>query len=484
MVTPNDGSKTGATSKKTSSGGAGTTNAGAGLSNGKENFPTTGGSKYTAKSPFRAGEEFGFPSKVYSSPEQFALTAPLPEVVTILQKFGMPLRNAESDRNSLIGFVRDAAKANFVTLGAYANQTKLWNSGGISGNGSATNPSKSQLNPYTGTLSPLDQQLLNILGANTSKQITPTVANNSGLQEQSAQASVDNTLQSWGLDTPEMQNLSWKLISDPGNHLDAGLVINLIRQTKTYKDRFPGINNIIVGDGKQMTESAYISHETDVKNQLSQFQVPKGFIGEAEIGKLIQNGVYGGNLTDRLQKGYALVQNAPQETKDILKNWYGVDTGHLLMHYLDPSGGMTQKLLTQTQAALIGTASADAGFGGPSGLSRQTSEALAQQALTDPNNMNMANYKAGFAKAAQYQPLEQEQVGQRGQATISQAQILGQVFPGMHQATGTTAAGDAAALRMAQEARVAGLSGGGGYDTSAKGAIGIGRAGSTGVGSA
>jgi hypothetical protein len=193
---------------------------------------------------------------------------------------------------------------------------------------------------------------------------------------------------------------------------------------------------------------------------------------------MIANGVYGSNLSSRIQKGYEAIQNFDPQAKQILKQYYGVDTNHLLTYALSPQHGIDQ-ITKQNQAAMIAT---EANLSGFNGIDQKTAEALSSQ-MTD-SNYSMDYFRTNFQKAAQYQPLEQEQVGQRGQATISQGQALSTAFSGLNQMYGSTPAQDAAAVRMAQEARVAGLSGGGGYATSAKGAVGVGRAGSTGVGSA
>ena len=428
--------------------------------------PTGSGGSYSGA--MRAGTGFGFStSTLKNNPTAFADSLSTDQIKTILSKFGYEFKNGLQANGIIRDLAVQAGTAGFSDLTSWANSQNMWNSGGA-GQKKPVSPNAAQAAPP---------------GGYGSTYVYPTTIDTTAASEQSAQVQVEQSLMTWGLDTPALVQMSWSLISDPGNHMDPGEVLNKIRESPDYQARFPGINNIIVGDGSRMTEQAYMKNENDIQMQLANAGVPTGMVDKAEIGTMIQNGIYGGTLKDRLDKGYTLLQNAPPETTKLLKDWYGVDSGHLLMHVLDPSGGMTQKIMKQTQAVLIGTASYDTGFGGPQGLSQKTAEQLAQQALADPSNMNMGTYKSGFAKIAPMQTLEQAQVGQRGQATASQQQLIELAFPGMRGGD-KNSANVQQDIQRAIEARGAGLSGGGTFAAGAKGVAGAGRASTEGTGNA
>jgi hypothetical protein len=285
--------------------------------------------------------------------------------------------------------------------------------------------------------------------------------------ENSAYSIVTDALDQWGL--MSLAPLAQQLITDPGNHLNANEVMQKIRATPQYQARFPGMAEIIAKGG-HMTEATYMQYENDIQNQAAYYGLPHGFISNPqELGKLIANGIYGQNLTDRIQKGYEAAKTAPAETRRLLHEYYGVNTGHLAAYFLDPK--KTAEILTkQMQGAQIGTAAYKSGWGDPG---KRVANQLAAQA--QDSGLSMDYFRTGFAKAEQLAPLEHGQVGLRGEATATKGQILSQEFTGLNQPKGTTPAENAAAIQLAQQARTAGLSGGGGFITNAKGGLGVGR---------
>ena len=290
----------------------------------------------------------------------------------------------------------------------------------------------------------------------------------------SAYGTVTDALRGWGLDS--LAPSAWQLISDPGYHLNASLVLSALRGTQEYKDRFSGMS-ALQARGINWTEAQYISVESSIQQDLSSYAVPQGWLNNKEVGTLIANGIYGTNLQTRLQKGYDAMQAADPYIKTMLNQYYGVDQGQLLAYYLDPTK-TAQDLIKQTQAAAIGTAAHKTGF---AGVDKSIAEGLATSlpatAGGDPTSLT-----AGFQKAAGLQPLEQTMAGQRGQATVTSNQILENVFPGQEAQLGGTVANNTAALKLAEQARVAGLSGGGGYVQDAGGGVGVGRTSTAGTG--
>jgi hypothetical protein len=290
--------------------------------------------------------------------------------------------------------------------------------------------------------------------------------------ELSAYSQVLNDLASWNLES--LSGQAWQMISDPGFHMNAGEVLNAIRNTDAYKAAFPGMA-LIHQMGLNMTETQYLARKQDIQDQFAQNGINQKMLTGDELGTLIANGIYGSNLTNRIQKGYEAVKNADPYVKQMLQKWYGLQPGHLLAYMLSPKHGMNQ-IIKDTQAAMIGTEAHLTGF---QGLDKNTAQELSKQ-MTN-SNYSMDYFRTGFKQAAGEQPLERAQVGQRGEATVSQSQILANTFSGLNQPKGTSVAGNAAALQLAAQARTAGLSGGGGYAQGQRGGEGIGYATSEGT---
>ena len=300
-------------------------------------------------------------------------------------------------------------------------------------------------------------------------------------QEVSAYSSVTQALDYWGL--MDLAPTAWQMISDPGQHYNADMVLQQIRNSPQYQARFPGINNILVGGGRVMTENEYITHEQDVKAQMANWSVPSGFVTQQEIGNLIQNGIYGNNLTARLQNGYDVMKNAPKEIRQALKQNYGISNGGLLAYYLDPKKGL-DLLNKQNVTAEVQGYGLETGIGK---IQKSTAEAIAAlypgQAPT-AGVSDAASIKAAESSVSGLVPLETAQVGMRGQARINQEQILSQAFKGLDAQVGTTVPKTQEAIRLAEEARSAGLRGGGGFAEGARGVVGLGSTSTAGMGQA
>ena len=294
-------------------------------------------------------------------------------------------------------------------------------------------------------------------------------------QEQSAYGTVTSYLNAWNL--MNLAPMAMQLITDPGNHLNADEVMQQIRNSPEYNARFPGLNDMRKS-GRIISEQDYSNYENDIVQQGQFYGLPQGFLTPDRMGEMIKNGIYGSNLKARLDAGYAAAMTAPAETRNLLKEYFGVDTGHLAAYYIDPSH--TSEILTKNwQAAQIGGAAIKSGWGDPGkGIATE----LAAQAKD--SQLSVDYFRQGFGKAASLRPLETAQIGQRGEATASAKDILASTFTGLNQPLGTTPIEAQTALQQATEARTAGLRGGGGFAQSAKGAVGVGRAGTSGIGQA
>lgn len=291
--------------------------------------------------------------------------------------------------------------------------------------------------------------------------------------QQTAYATVVNNLDMWGLDSLAPQ--VWNMTMQAGDKNSTAEVMLWIRNTPEYQNRFQG-------KPTDMTESEYTQHESEIKTALAYAGIPASLGTAAEIGTLIGNGIYGQNLSDRLTKGYEAAMAAPPETRKLLQDYYGMSTGDLAGYYLNPTTTMND-IVKRNQAASIGDTAYQTGFQGTGTggeLSKTIAEALSDQMTGTGYSMDY--FRTGFGKASALQPLEQTQIGQRGQAIASSNQILSSEFTGLNATLGTNAAQDAESVNLAEEARKAGLSGGGGFAQTARGGVGVGRTSTEGTG--
>ena len=291
--------------------------------------------------------------------------------------------------------------------------------------------------------------------------------------QQTAYATVVNNLDMWGLDSLAPQ--VWNMTMQAGDKNSTAEVMLYIRNTPEYQNRFQG-------KPATMTESEYTQHESEIKTALAYAGIPASLSTAAEVGTLIGNGIYGQNLSDRLTKGYQAAMAAPPETRKLLQDYYGMSTGDLAGYYLNPTTTMND-IVKRNQAASIGDTAYQTGFQGTGTggeLSKTIAEALSNQMTGTGYSMDY--FRTGFGKASALQPLEQTQIGQRGQAVASSNQILSSEFTGLNATLGTNAAQDAESVNLAEQARRAGLSGGGGFEQTARGGVGVGRTSTEGTG--
>lgn len=382
--------------------------------------------------------------------------------------FGHSASSAGAAR-SAVGSYMERAHAASLSLSDYVAQY------GGGGGGGGKKPPKgpgpgTPKGPGPGTPQPDPN---GFLGSGTYNSVSygPTTVDTTAANEISAFTTLRDTyLEPWGLGG--LANQAWTMISNPGNHAGIGDLLAWVRGTNEYKARFPGLVERTALGYPPISESQYLNEQNVISGALRYYGIPTSFATTQEIGNLIAHNVSSSEVTDRLKNGYELAMKAPPEVRRLLHDYYGVNTGQLAAYYLNPAHTVEQ-LSRQTQGALIGNESMASGFGR---IDKGTATQLAAQEMTSPTSMDLNYFRQGFAKLAPLKPLETAMVGQRGQATASQKAILGEQFAGLNQSQGTTAAGDKGAVQLAEQARVAGLAGGGGFVQGAKGAIGVGAA--------
>lgn len=284
---------------------------------------------------------------------------------------------------------------------------------------------------------------------------------------------IEQALYQYGL--TNLTDWATNKVMNEGNIHPADILMQM-RGTPEYQQRFPGQAARTANGLPPIAESDYIALERAYSETARNYKLPDGFLSPQEIGILIGHDVSKSEFDARVINGYSVAMNAPKETRDLLKSYYGVHSGHLAAYYLDPTRAK-DLLMKQTQAAVAGTEAQLSGFGS---LGKGTAQQIAKQTIGTPSNMNADYYRSQFAKIAPLKQLEQAQIGQMGQATVSKKELVGSAFAGAIKGVDPTQA--QRAIQLAEQSRTASLQGGGGYAQTAKGGLGIGSASTEGTG--
>jgi hypothetical protein len=126
-----------------------------------------------------------------------------------------------------------------------------------------------------------------------------------------------------------------KMVSFITDGYNAEAVMSLIRDTSEYKTRFPAMA-ALMSKGRNITENDYINYEKNAAQLEQMYGLPKGMVLN-NVTALLTNEVSGDELRDRVVLSSAASVSAPQQLKDSLKNYYGIDSGGLAAYFLDPA---------------------------------------------------------------------------------------------------------------------------------------------------
>jgi hypothetical protein len=233
---------------------------------------------------------------------------------------------------------------------------------------------------------------------------------------------------------------------------DEGAVMARIRDTDSYKQRFPAMATLS-SKNRAISEAAYIEFERNAAQLERSYGLPAGMLGKDAVTNLIGNEVSARELEERVTMAAAGAFQTSQEVKDTFKNYYGIDSGGLTAYFLDPT--RAQPLLNkQYAAAQIGAEAAMAGIGAEA--------QFAEDAVMAGVSREQA--RQGFGKAA----------GQKGLTqgtgdTVTEAQLA-------KSNLGLGSAQDAADIQRAVGGRLGQFQGGGEFLQTQKGNVGLGSA--------
>jgi hypothetical protein len=183
-------------------------------------------------------------------------------------------------------------------------------------------------------------------------------------------------LKPYGLDDPDVINGYYTQGKMNGG--DAAYL--WLKGTPQYDKAFPAMKMRAQNGLAPITEQQYTQYKSQITSTLRANGLPSGFYDSPDdFAKWIgEFDVSPAEVESRVTKGVLAAQQAPQEVKDALFNYYGIDEGHLAAYWLDPNK-KGPELLQQQAATYAGAAAKSGGF---QGLTRQEAEGVAAYGRT------------------------------------------------------------------------------------------------------
>ena len=251
----------------------------------------------------------------------------------------------------------------------------------------------------------------------------------------------------------------WKLISDetlPKN-ADIDMIGDALRDTDTYKSRFPANAARLKAGLPELTVSEYIGLERGYADAMRGSGLPAGFYDDpTDFEKFIAGDTSVAEVQSRVNEGFKAVSESNPEVIKQMKELYGVDNAGLAAYFLDPARA-TPLLVKQARSAQIAAEAArQAGIK----LTAGEAEALTAEGITQQQAQQ------GFATVQEQKQLMGPNLGEEG--TISQQELIGSTF-------GTDAAAKPRVETRARRRRAA-FEQGGGFATGQQGMAGLGEA--------
>lgn len=134
---------------------------------------------------------------------------------------------------------------------------------------------------------------------------------------------------------------------------DSQAIEALIRTTPEYASRFPAMKEL-QAQGRSMTESDYIAYEQSMVEYESMFGLPKGMLSSSDmVRRLLVSGKSALEVQENATRAAASMYSLPQEFRDTMRRYYGIDSGGLTAYFLDPAVA-TPLLEKQYVSAQIG----------------------------------------------------------------------------------------------------------------------------------
>lgn len=151
--------------------------------------------------------------------------------------------------------------------------------------------------------------------------------------QQSAISILTDQFTQWGI--PELIPTATQLIQ---SGLSQDAVSVQLQNSDAYKARFAGNTQRTANGFGVLSPADYISTEDAYKQTLAQYGLPQGFYDtQASFANWIGQDVSPTEVQTRAQQASDLVTNSDPTARNLLQQYYGVDSGHLIATFLDPT---------------------------------------------------------------------------------------------------------------------------------------------------
>jgi hypothetical protein len=215
------------------------------------------------------------------------------------------------------------------------------------------------------------------------------------------QQSLRDELDSWGLGS--LYNQAWALKT--GGSSDAEIVA-WIRTTGAYADRFKGMAIRKDNGLNPINEAQYLALEDSYATTARTLGLLPGTYDPAQA---IGNDVSPAEFSQRATLAAHAIYSEPEEVRQALVNYYGLNAGQIASYYLNPTNALP-KLQQMMTAGEIGGEAAQLGYG----IGRGTAELAADAGYTGQSA------RGGLARVADERSLFDESITDRSDLTAEQ----------------------------------------------------------------
>lgn len=113
-----------------------------------------------------------------------------------------------------------------------------------------------------------------------------------------------------------------------------------IRNTESFKKRFPGYHARIANKFNALSIGEYLQLEDSYRQILKESGLPAGFWDDAsDVGVWIANNVSVNELQTRVTLAVDLAKQVDPTMREIMAQFYGLSTGDVAAYFLDPKRG-------------------------------------------------------------------------------------------------------------------------------------------------
>jgi len=171
-----------------------------------------------------------------------------------------------------------------------------------------------------------------------------------------------NMLSSYGFTNDQISGLLPQVMKWNASYTKDEIAQTLLPTTQEYQTRFSG-NQLRIKNGlSAIPMSQYLANEDAYQSVLRSAGLPKGFHdSQSNFADFIGNNIDPSQLKERVSAAQKAIDGTDPYYKDALQSMYGLDTGHMIAHLLDPEAA-APLVERQAKAAEYGAAAARQGL--------------------------------------------------------------------------------------------------------------------------